>query len=168
MLRKNLMRTSVLYEIFVSKMFAAAEAVQQAEEALSRLAAPCNLITEDSFASNPIAAMEPSAELQQAMAWKPAVETKASEALADLEAMFESNPLLPSIKGEVDALRSKIRLGRDLTDFEQLIAFLLKEHSSTYASEESAAKQSDVTKRKSFALVSQKNRRTSHRTRRLP
>ena len=140
----------------VSKMFAAAEAVQQAEEALSRLAAPCNLITEDSFASNPIAAMEPSAELQQAMAWKPAVETKASEALADLEAMFESNPLLPSIKGEVDALRSKIRLGRDLTDFEQLIAFLLKEHSSTYASEESAAKQSDLTKRKSFALVLKK------------
>lgn len=140
----------------VSKMFAAAEAVQQAEEALSRLAAPCNLITEDSFASNPIAAMEPSAELQQAMAWKPAVETKASEALADLEAMFDSNPLLPSIKGEVDALRSKIRLGRDLTDFEQLIAFLLKEHSSTYASEESAAKQSDLTKRKSFALVLKK------------
>ena len=140
----------------VSKMFAAAEAVQQAEEALSRLAAPCNLITEDSFASNPIAAMEPSAELQQAMAWKPAVETKASEALADLEAMFESNPLLPSIKGEVDALRSKIRLGRDLTDFEQLIAFLLKEHSSAYASEESAAKQSDLTKRNSFALVLKK------------
>lgn len=140
----------------VSKMFAAAEAVQQAEEALSRLAAPCNLIAEDSFASNPIAAMEPSAELQRAMAWKPAVETKASEALADLEAMFESNPLLPSIKGEVDALRSKIKLGRDLTDFEQLIAFLLKEHSSAYASKESAAKQSDLTKRKNFALVLKK------------
>ena len=137
----------------VSKMFAAAEAVQQAEEALSRLAAPCNLITEDSFASNPIAAMEPSAELQRAMAWKPAVETKASEALANLEAMFESNPLLPSIKGEVDALRSKIKLGRDLTDFEQLIASLLKEHSSAYASKESAAKQSDLTKRRNIALV---------------
>ena len=33
---------------------------------------------------------------------------------------------------------------------------MLKEHSSTYASEESAAKQSDLTKRKSFALVLKK------------
>lgn len=137
----------------VSKMFAAAETVQQAGEAFSRLAAPCNLITQDSFASNPIAVMRPSAELQRVMAWKPAVETRAGEALTDLETMFENNPLLPSIKNEVDALRSKIKLGRDLTSFEQSITSLLKEHSKSYESEELAARQSDRTKQENFASV---------------
>ena len=138
---------------FVLKMFSAAEVVQQAEEALRRLSAPCNLITEDSIASNPIAVLEPSAELQRAMAWKPAVETRAKEAIADLESMFESNPLLPSIKDEANALRAKIKLGKDITDFEQAIASLFKEGSGAYANEEVAAKQSDLTKRDSFAAV---------------
>ncbi len=127
--------------------------MQQAEEALRRLSAPCNLITEDSIASNPIAVLEPSAELQRAMAWKPAVETRAKEAIADLESMFESNPLLPSIKDEANALRAKIKLGKDITDFEQAIASLFKEGSGVYANEEVAAKQSDLTKRDSFAAV---------------
>lgn len=137
----------------VSKMFAAAEAVQQAEEALRRLSAPCNLITEDSFTSNPIAVLQPSAELQRTMQWKTAVEAKANDALTELESMFESNPLLPSIKGEVDALRAKIKLGKDITDFEQLIASLLKEHSSLYASKESDAKRTDQTRREHFVSV---------------
>lgn len=137
----------------VLKMYTAAEAVQQAELALSRLSSPCDLITIESLESNPITILEPSAELKRKMAWKPSVETNARTALSDLKQMFEENPLLPSIASEVDALLDRIERGKALTAFEGRFASLLSAQAQAYTQAESASRRSDATKRDNFKSV---------------
>lgn len=137
----------------VSKMFSAAEAVQQAEQALRRLPAPCDLVTVDSLDGNPISILEPSAEVKRSMAWQPATEIKACTALAELEEMYSNNPLLPSIGNEVAALREKIRLGKEITAFEQQVAVLLKSEAKAYSLAETASRQSDKVKRDNLSSV---------------
>lgn len=137
----------------VTRMFAAAEAVQQAEQALRRLSAPSDLITVDSLDGNPISALEPSAELKGRMAWKSATEKKVDIALKELEEMFDANPLLPSINTEVTALRKKISLGKEITIFEQQLARLLRSEAGAYSTAESNSRRSDTAKRENLESV---------------
>lgn len=137
----------------VTRMFAAAEAVQQAEQALRRLSAPSDLITVDSLDGNPISALEPSAELKGRMAWKSATERKVDIALKELEEMFDANPLLPPINAEVTALRKKISLGKEMAIFEQQLARLLHSEAEAYSTAESNSRRSDTTKRENLESV---------------
>lgn len=137
----------------VSNMFNAAEAAQQAEQALRRLPAPCNLVTVDSLDGNPISILEPNAELKQSLMWQSATETKAYSALTELEEMYSNNPLLPSIDNEVVALREKIQLGKEIITFEQQVAALLESEAQAYSLAETASRQSDTTKRDNLSSV---------------
>lgn len=137
----------------VLKMYTAADSVQQAEAALRRLSAPCDLTTVQSLESNPISVLEPSAELKRSMAWKPAIEARANAALNELEEMFEQNPLLPSIASEITVIRDRIRQGKEITSFEVQLTNMLSEQSQTYTQAETASRQSDATKRRNFESV---------------
>lgn len=133
----------------VSSMFAASDAVHESEQMLRRLSAPNDLITIDSLDSNPIAIMQPSAQLKPQLLWKPAVENEARTALAGLEEMFEGNPLLPSIRNEVEALTKQIARGKEITVMERKVASALAVGAQEYSTAQGASKESDKKKRTS-------------------
>lgn len=131
----------------VSSMFAASDAVHESEQMLHRLSTPNDLITIDSLDSNPIAIMQPSAQLEPQLLWKPAVENEARTALAELEEMFEGNPLLPSIRNEIEALTKQITRGKEITVMERRVASALAVGAQEYSTAQGASKKSDRKKR---------------------
>lgn len=137
----------------VTKMFAAAEAVQQAEQSLNRLPIPCDLITRESIESNPISILEPSPEQQPSLNWDSAIETKVLSSLQELNELFERNPLLPSVREEIEAIRKKIAIGKNITSLEQAISKILSDEASSFSNAENAAKQLDDRKRQEFSSV---------------
>lgn len=150
---KNLDASFDVVRDFVTKMFSASETVQQAKQALGHLSAPCSLLADDSLSSNPIKIIEPSIELQSRLSWNESVETKATKCLEELAATFRDNPLLPSIDSELNALRRKITIGKELTRLEKRIREILEIEEEEYTSEENKLKQSDITKLENFESV---------------
>ena len=131
----------------VSRMFSAADAVRESEQMLRRLSAPHDLITTDSLGSNPVSAMQPNAQIEPSLRWKPSVEREALTALAKLESMFENNPLLPSIQDETEKLRGKITLGKEITMLERRVNGVLAGEAQLYSLAEGAVRESDKKKR---------------------
>lgn len=131
----------------VSRMFAAADAVRESEQMLRRLSAPNDLITTDSLDSNPIAVMQPSAQVESSLHWSPSAEKEALDALGKIELMFENNPLLSSMHDEVEVLRSRISQGKEITTLERRINGALAEGAQLYTTAEGAAKESDDKRR---------------------
>lgn len=137
----------------VSKMFAAADAAHQAEQALLRLPAPCDLITDGSLDSNPITILQPSPELSLSLAWNQAAVDSLLSSLLAVENMFDQNPLLPYIHEEAEALRRRILFGKSITGFEQEIATILDTQAQSFSLEENAAKKSDERRRAALTSV---------------
>ena len=131
----------------VSSMFAASDDVHESEQMLRRLSAPNDLITVDSLDSNPIAIMQPSAQLEPQLLWKSVVENEALNVLKRLEEMFNTNQLLPSIHNEVEALKKKITYGKEITALERRVASALAAGAQEYDTAQDASTESDKKKR---------------------
>ncbi|MBU5405192.1 hypothetical protein KQI08_04560 [Paraeggerthella hongkongensis] len=137
----------------VSKLFAAAEKVQNAELALGRLRTPEDLILSQSLDSNPITLMRLEHELEEKLSWKPQVETKLENALSEAEALFETNPLLESFKREADLVRIAIAEGKRITKLSSEVNSVLKDFEELYSATGESMKQSDKQKKDDFKSV---------------